>query len=490
MLSLAEMWKISSVFYRNLGFVSLQEMRRGNTTSKTTEKLVRNASVSMLINKIFLTILFIVMATFTIVEHSVIVYASYFLFLTFLFAIFFLQVVTYFFQIRFDILRVLPVPREDEQKIMLLTFIRIFDLPLLANIVLFPIFVVVVNPWYSIIPSFLAVTLSEIFSLGIVTFLAGIFYEKLSSPIRGWKSVLRFVYQVIWGASFLLLYASVMFLQILYENINHYSPLIAQYSTLFKLIYPFDYSYLIVAPDFSSLISSILFIYLGYRVLRWVIHSIGTKHHVTEDAKPEIQVKVVSPLRGMMKKDFRIITRNPGLAMLLFLPAFEGIILMSIGKSSLISMGMVFTFEVVFLYTLFGFEKTAMVRTLPVSRGFVYVSKNVMGFIVFLISLFIMDSYLMFSVENADMALQLLLIPSIFAAGIFLLFIGDLLNIRKSVGFSALGFIVLIVVGDVVAFLPAFIVKFIPAGAYTLPSGIFLSLVELLLSVIVVIKVQ
>lgn len=457
MPSLRELWKISGIYYRNLNFLTLIESRTSHTKGVGIEKLAKNANRSVVYNKIFISLIFLFSAIFAAMESSVMGYAAFMLLLMFLFSFFFLQTVTYFFQLNFHLLYTLPISPEDIRKVMFLTFIRIFDIPLILNLFAFPLAVSIFNLWYSAFPAFFGILLSELFSVAIVTSLSKFFYTKLSQPSGGWKEILRVIFQIIWAATFFIFYAVMMWIRTLYTRLSLYEPIIEKYALIFKLIFPFNFSYLILSPDFISFGSSILFLFLGYLSIRWTINNISRiKELKVEEVPPpeKIRMKITGQIYGIIRKDIKMISRNPGLLMLVFLPTFEGILLMALGNSLTASLYMVFTFVIILTYTLFGFEKLMIMKLLPIPKGKVYLSKIFIGILVFGISLVIMDIYLFFKGEFPDIVEQLILLPAAFSAGVVCLYLGDRIGIKRSAGLSALGFILIVALGNVMLYLP------------------------------------
>ncbi len=462
MPSLSELWKSSGIFYHELAFKSLMDMRRANFSERAIRKVLDNSLVSMTINKIFLTLIFLIAAIFAGVQHTPLSYASFLLLVTFMFALFFLQSVTYFFQVNFDILSTLPLTLKNKNKIMVLTFLRIFDIPLLANILIFPIVVGFSSGPIAAVPALVGIIMAEIFAVAIVTYFSRIFYRKLASPSSGWKAAVRFIFIIIWGSAFFILYAVMIWMPIIYEKIEKFEPLINTYGLLLKLIFPFNIAYLITNLDIVALLSTLLFIFLAYLSWNWLKHAIGEKINVEVQEIGEIKLKSSSPLHAMLRKDFKVTTRNPGLAMLLLLPAMEGLLLISIHVNIVALMSSIITFIVIFLYSVFGFEKRELIKTLPVTRGFLYVSKNILAFAVFIATMFALNLFSLFTGYFIPLSYQILLSIGIFSAGIFILYIGDALGLRTSVAMNALGFLLLVVVGNVVALLPIIILLAIP----------------------------
>ncbi len=493
MPSLSELWKVSGVYYRHLGFLTYMESRAVALKEKSVERLAKSGIKSLLYNKVFLSLIFFASSLYAAMGNSVISFASYLLLLIFMFSFFFLQVVTYFFQLNFDLLRTLPLSERDVRKIMLLTFVRIFDIPLGVNIISFPVAISFFNGLLAFFPAFFGVLIAEIFSITIVTFLSKIFYTKLSQPVGGWKGVIRILYQVIWGATFFLFYAAMMWMRRWFMNLSSYQPLMDRYAFIFKLFFPFNFSYLMVAPDILSLTTSLLFILLGYYALRWTLRNIGrmSELHVEESPVPEkIKMKFSGPIYGIIRKDLKLISRNPGLLMLALLPAFESILLMALGNPVSSSIYIIFTFVIILIYSLFGIEKLTILRILPMPKGKVYLSKNIIGLISFLISLLIVDSYLLLRNAVPDLVTQIILIPAMFSAGIICLYLGDKLGVKKSVGLSAIGFVLIIALGNIILLLPQLAASLMKDFMNPMVTALLISLVELFVGVEIIRRVR
>ncbi len=490
MPSLGELWKISGIFYRNLGFLSYAQMRQLNLKGQGMEKLAHNASNSLLFNKIFLSLIFFMMALFGAMESSVISYAAYLLLLLFMFSFFFLQIVTYFFSLNFDILRVFPIPPRDIKKVILLTFLRIFDIPLIVNLAVFPVTAAFIAHWYSFTPAFLGVIIDESYSVALVVYLSKIFYTKLSQPTGGWRSVLRIIYQIIWGATFFIFYAFMMWIRVIYIHLEEYMPFVEKYSFIFKLLFPFNVAYLMLFPDLISLLSSIVFVLLAYFSVKWTLENIGMVGKISYEEKENVPEKMVlritTPLRGIVKKDLKLISRNPGLLILALLPAFESILLISIGNSPLTSLGVVFTFVIILIYTLFGYEKMSIMRTMPVPKGIIYLSKNIIGVSIYFISLIIVDIYLFLRGGNIGWISQGMILPAVFSAGIICVYVGDLLGIKKSVAIGALGFIVILALGNAIVYLPLLASKWSIVSLSPIITGFMVSVVEFFIGILII----
>jgi len=80
----------------------------------------------------------------------------------------------------FEILGSFPISRRDVSKIALLSFLRIFDIPLIVALLIFPAtFFLVVRSFFGSLASLFAVVLTEIFALALTIGLAKFFIQKL-----------------------------------------------------------------------------------------------------------------------------------------------------------------------------------------------------------------------------------------------------------------------------------------------------------------------
>lgn len=461
------------------------DMRRAARSEKAVVKVVQNSLTSLTINKVFLTLVFGSAAMFAGIQGTPIAYGSFLLLVTFLFALFFLQSVTYFFQVNFEILATLPLSQRDRNTVAMFTFLRIFDLPLALNLILFPIVSGIASGLLSAVPSFFGIASAEMLSIALVTYLSRIFYRKLASPTRGWKSALRFLFIVIWGLSFFILYAFMAWMPIIYMHLEDYEDIFFAHALLFRILYPFSFSYLIVDPDILSFLASLIYFLLSLLAFRWAF-GVATQRVTVESEEPgEVKLRISSPMGAMLRKDFRITTRNPGLAMLLLLPAMEGILLMGLGMSGITLLSMLSTFTIIFLYSLFGYEKRDLMSTLPVSKGFVYLDKIVISLLVFSISLLLVDVYSIISLQFIDMGNQLLMLPGMLTASVLVLYLGDIMGLRTSVAMNALGFLLLIVLGNLVVLSPVILLGLLPGeggiiAAWSLTAGLFFASLLLL----------
>ncbi len=466
-----ELWKLSGIFYQELSFKSLLDMRRPNASELTVRRILSKSNTSMIMNKIFLSLVFLLSGIYAVSENTIISYSTYFLMLTFMFSLFFLQSVTYFFQVNFDLLKTLPITRKNRERVIFLTFIRIFDIPLVTNIVAVPLVVLLGPGAFAAMASALGVLIAEAFSILIVTYFSRLFYQKLASPTRGWKSAMRFVFIVIWGTAFFMLYAIMMWMPIILHMLRKYNYYMHEYKFALMMLFPFNVSYLMLSPDIFSLVSTIFFLLLGYLSIRWVMRVIGERVAISYDYEKYMEIKVRKPVAAMVLKDFRLTTRNPGLAMLLLLPVFEAVLLESMNVTGLGLMGVLVTFTIIYLYSVYGYENRELLRVLPVSKFETYFEKSILAFFVYFITLIISLVYSFMRGSPLNYLHYALLTMGIFASCMLVMYMGDTLGLRPSAGMSALGFLVLILVANTISLIPIVLIMLLPGS-----SGVFISL--------------
>ncbi|MEM1588980.1 MAG: hypothetical protein QXZ68_02895 [Candidatus Bathyarchaeia archaeon] len=101
----------------------------------------------------------------------------------------------------FEILGSLPVSRGDVSKIALLSFLRVFDIPLMVAFIVFPTtFSIVMHSVSGAFAALFAVVLTEIFALALTIGLSKLFYSRIVGGEGGskYRIVMRFIYMLIW----------------------------------------------------------------------------------------------------------------------------------------------------------------------------------------------------------------------------------------------------------------------------------------------------
>ncbi|MEM2691167.1 MAG: hypothetical protein QXS01_03605, partial [Candidatus Bathyarchaeia archaeon] len=258
-----ELWKVSSIVYREICFQSLFSLRLGATLPRMDNekigKMARQTEMNMLISKIIVTIFVAFLAVMPLGYWSYFVWglklaeelaivgcvSVFMASLFFLLVMLGLQAVTSLVATKaFEFLSSLPISRKDVSKIALLSFLRIFDIPLITSLIVFPVaFSVVVNSFFGGLAALFVVTLTVIFALALTIGLAKLFYSKIvgGGGSSKYKTVMRFIYMLIWVFPSLGIYLIMNFAtQILQALAHSLAQLSAAYSFTLTLVYPFS----------------------------------------------------------------------------------------------------------------------------------------------------------------------------------------------------------------------------------------------------------
>jgi len=203
-----KLWDISKILYREILFKSVTE----TTVRKKPEDLVKSVNSYMWLNKTAVAMVLSVISLFIALNPTVFACSVFLANLLFMFVFFFLQIVTSFVSNSFDYLHVLPLSQRDISKIRMLTFLRIFDLPLfavaLASLSVFGLFVSPFSAFWAL----LGVITAELLAVAIVFRLARFFYSKIAYSTGGWKTLLRMFYMIAWSVSAFGFYILVIFM--------------------------------------------------------------------------------------------------------------------------------------------------------------------------------------------------------------------------------------------------------------------------------------
>jgi len=242
-----------------------------------------------------------------------------------------MQSVTSFVASNLNYLRVLPLSDEDVSTIKLMAFFRLFDLPLLLIVALFPlaVFVVTGSPLKATF-AFAGVITSEIYSLAMVFWLAKAFYSRIAHS-TGWKGLLRILYIVAWCTPTFAFYFFMKFAVDAYEISSAYSSAVVSRYDLLSFVFPFCFGFLMdgfVSP--RLLVTSAFYVLLAAFALRWLLSSVyDVSVRVVSRKVTDVKVRVYRPILGMLRKDVRLISRTPSYAMLVMLPIAEGLVISS-----------------------------------------------------------------------------------------------------------------------------------------------------------------
>jgi len=480
MPSLRELWRISGYFYRDVAFRSIYEMG----THRNPEKVVRSARISMLINKVILAFILSAMAVYTAFRLNVLDFVIFYVMVTFLLAFFFLQTTTTFTSQKFDLLFTLPLSGDEISKVISLTFFRIFDIPILAVAVVFPIAMIVKSPVYSI-PAFVGLLVSESFAIALVVYLTRLFYSKIVCS-TGWKSLIRLLYYLIWAFTFFAFYAFASLMGRLYTFAETYSTFVTSSGRILSFLFPFCFAFLSSGSFLpNAFIGSVLWSFIAYLSIRWAVSNVrdifARFEWKTEDV--ELNIRISSPIVAFLRKDFKLISRSPAHCFLVLLPIMEGLLL-SHGRI-LHALSVVLAFLVIVAYSMYGLEREGIVRILPVRTRTVILAKTLLTITVYAISITVIDVVFILRGKIPDFPLEVSMVPSVFAMSVIVLSIAEKIGARRDV-YTGLGSLVFLMIPGVIIVYSPIVIAFIFKIFYGvfLPVLVAVSVIEFLTALI------
>jgi hypothetical protein len=361
----SELWKVSGTVYREICFQSVFSLRLGGTLTRMDGekigKMARQTKTNLLVSKILVTVCVAFLAVLPLGYWSYFVYGlklseelavvgcvSVFLSsLFFLLVMLGLQVTTSLISTRaFEILGALPISRRAVSEIALLSFLRIFDIPLIAALIIFPVtFSIIVGSFLGGLASLFAVGLTEIFALALTIGLAKLFYSKIVSGggSSKYKMIMRFIYMLIWVLPSFGIYLVMNFAtQILRAFAFSLTQIPAIHAYVLALLYPFSLSFMVSFATFPQKInvafagvltvSTALYTVLAYFGLNYTgstIRRICSGGIITSSKMivKDVSIRPKSAWLGIILKDLRVASRSPSYASILMLPALQTIII-------------------------------------------------------------------------------------------------------------------------------------------------------------------
>lgn len=420
--------------YKEVSFQSIFALRGGASLpqkDQSISQIAKRAETNTLISKILTTIFIVAFGLSVFISPITGPEAgtpkefamaggitAFFAALLFLMAIMGLQVTTSFISSRIlDVLGHLPLSRSEISNIAIITFIRIFDIPLLAALFAFPVIYAIQSG--SVVGSFISfigIAVTEIFALTLTIGLARFFYSRV---LRGGGSmgstILRFIFLIVWILPTLGVYLVIN----LAGQITTVFASIAQTlqaANYIALIYPFSFSLLM--SDFAfpgrldnftiglSATASVGYVILG----AYCFMQIGTSiRRVVSEAEEktathglvlDLKIHPARSWLGIIRKDLRIASRSPAYASLFLLPVIQTVVLMlsflSLGYIGLnVALGMLLSMSFVSLMlppTLLAIEGLASsyTRSLPLRRRTIIAAKAVVTTLIYAMSLLVL----------------------------------------------------------------------------------------------------
>ncbi|MGQ9479705.1 MAG: hypothetical protein ACUVQ0_06835 [Thermoproteota archaeon] len=448
-MNLPELWRLSKKVYREIVFQSVFSLRTSGAVSwrgdveKNINTLVKNAETNTMMSKYIMAFFIGFMGVFIpflggtpgIERELASVSGVSTMLSTVLFMIAFMgiQVATSFVSSRIaDLLVAFPVSKRDVSKILLMCFIRIFDIPLITAVVIIPIaYGISYSSVSGALITLLSVIVTEIFALTLAVSLAFFFYSKV---IRGGGkskrgTLMRMVYMLVWIVPTFLLYSIT---SIAPQIVNLTKALTQSASYVLALLYPFSLSFLISFATFLkardptflilSLGSSLVYFLLAAYLLKWLVKRIvkigaGGVIKVFREEVEDTFIVPRSPWLGILKKDLMIASRSPSYFSILAMPIIQAVILgfstelfytssnVSVGFSLLVFLPLLMMASVMVSFlppTLLTIESTAYsyMWSLPLKKRSLFLAKTILSLSSYLVSLVILLTIMLLTTPN------------------------------------------------------------------------------------------
>jgi predicted permease len=359
-LKLRELWRVSSTVTKEISFQSVFSTRAGSSLprrgSADVAQLVRNANYNMWISKVLTTIFICVFGFVMFIpqvgqtafagtpkEYAVIASVSTFLAAVLFFIVFMgLQVSTSLVSSRIgDSLSPLPLSKKEISNVIFLCLVRIFDLPLLAALIVLPTACILVgSSTAGSLIAFVATVATEIFALALTIGLARFFYAKVAGGggRSKWKTVTRFLFMLVWMVPAFGTYFVISFAEAILKSFITFTQILGPSMELLIVVFPFSFGFLIsytsnpqtlnILSLVLSASSSILYVAFAFYCFRWVtatVRKIATGKMVSS-MREAVKDTIIHPRRpwlGIIRKDLAIASRSPSYAVLFLLPALQ-----------------------------------------------------------------------------------------------------------------------------------------------------------------------
>jgi hypothetical protein len=469
-VKLRELWKLSSIVYREISFQSIFSLRVGSSLPQrgTTDikRLVANARTNTLISKL-VTTFFIAIFAFTVFlpmigfeasptssasrELTIIGSVTAFLAVV-LFLIVFtgLQVSTSFVSSKMsDVLDAFPLTKQEVSSILFVSFLRMFDIPLAAAAIMFlSAYFLVGGTLLGGLLLLLATAITEIFALALTIGSARFFYSKVAGGggRSRWQTLVRLLFMIVWILPIFGAYLVLSFAGNIVQFLTYLTQSLSSVLHFMVLIYPFSFGFLASyltfprTPDYAvisfSIAASIGYTFAAFFCYRWVTHTVRTIGGAGAIARgkrvvTDTQIEPQIPWLGMIRKDLRVASRAPSFASLLLLPALQTIILAisfsSLGNltpiiilSALIGISMITLLLPPTLLSIEGLA-SAFTRSLPMRKRTLISAKTLLSLVTYLISIVVLFFVALYLHRNLTLILTYGLIHAFaVSAGIML----------------------------------------------------------------------
>jgi hypothetical protein len=404
-----------------------------------------------------------------------------------------------------DVLSPLPLSKKDVSRTIFLSFIRIFDIPLVAAAIIFlSVYFIIGGSILGGIVSVVGIGVTEIFALALTTVSAQFFYQRVARA--GGKSklqtFLRFGFMLVWLLPTFAAYFVVNFAGQIVQSFAYLAQGFSSISRILVLVYPFSFGFLVSyatsprgvdnATLGLSIIASVVYMVAAYYCLRWVTWSVrkigvgGFAAGLGEIVRDTL-IRPQIPWLGIIRKDLRVASRAPSFASLFLLPVVQTIVVAitfssfsQVGPST--ALGILTGISMITLLlppTLLAIEGLASsyTRHLPMKKTTMITAKTLLSTATYVISMIVLSIIAVLLGKSFSFVLTLGMIHAFSVSAAIMLELTILLRKFWKEGF-AVGNIYSRITSYIMILIPGYIVAAIPIiggfAAYFLAPPFFL----------------
>jgi predicted permease len=504
-LRFSELWRLSSVVYKEISFQSIFSLRAGSLLKQKgktdIERLVSNARTNTLMSKIITAIFMAVFGSFVFVSSTVNTtlalsrelafvggVSAFLAGVLFLIAFMGLQVTTSFVSSKVvDVLGPLPLSRNEISRVIFLCLMRIFDLPLIsAHVVFLAAYLLIGGPILGALIAVVCIFATEVFALALTIGLAGFFYSRVARGGRSkWQVLTRFLFMFVWILPTFAAYFIMSFSGQIVQSFTSFAQSFSSLLQVLVLVYPFSYGFLMSHITFPngfdnpslslSVVASIGYMAAAAYCLNWIAKTagrIGTSQVVARrvEATKDTFVKPRIPWLGIIHKDLRVASRTPSYASLFLLPFVQSALLavsFSLGGMDLTkTLGMLVGVSLMTLLlppTLLSIEgiSSAYVKSLPMKKKSLISAKTLLSVGIYLLSLIVLLAVSLYLRQDLSLIIMFGSIHTLSISAAIILEVTILTNRFWKEGFAVgnlysrlSSYILILILGFVVVLLP------------------------------------
>ncbi|MHA1917361.1 MAG: hypothetical protein ACTSUV_03495 [Candidatus Ranarchaeia archaeon] len=351
---LRELWGFSKTISEEVMFQSIFGLNEGGlyTQNDQREKLIKKTKQNLQFSKFMTSFLFLFLSiTFLILldnpfggpitnpeMYSVTIISSYFLMGFFFIMIFgIMNTTTFVSSGAIKLLSSFPINKRDFNSLILMSFFRMLDIPIIVMVISFPIGYLILTS--SVLGS-IAILLFSLPNLGLsIGLMVGM--SKIFSKIQGTggskiKTILRFAFNGLFFMSYFLIYQIPnLMISVFLPLIINLSEVSSSISMILSVIYPFSFSYVIrfftnyiifepltlILSSLGTIFYLIFFTYVFSKsmdTLRKIV--LDTEDKGGEQVKNNITIITHKVTTSLILKDLILATRKQGYFILFLFP--------------------------------------------------------------------------------------------------------------------------------------------------------------------------